>query len=53
VVFEVNLLLKLDPDANFIGSDPGGAAAGLKEVLKDTIYDLDDVKILEIDVEEA
>lgn len=52
MLFEVTLQLKLDPDANFIASDKDGAAVGLEDVLTDTIYDLDDVEIIEIEVKE-
>jgi len=50
VLFEVTMLVKLDPDANFIASD--SAEKSLEEILQDTIYDLDDIKILEIEVKE-
>ena len=46
------MLLKLDPDANFIASDKDGAAIGLEQVVSDAVYDIDDVEIVEIDVKE-
>ena len=46
------MLLKLDPDANFIASDEDGAAIGLEQVVSDTIYDIDDVEMIEIEVKE-
>tara|TARA_B100001939_G_scaffold25753_3_gene20860 strand:- start:20056 stop:20277 length:222 start_codon:yes stop_codon:yes gene_type:complete len=52
LLFEVTLLVKLDPDANFIASDSNGASSGLEDVLVDTIYDIDDVEIIEIEVKE-
>tara|TARA_R110000803_G_C11983555_1_gene321038 strand:- start:85 stop:261 length:177 start_codon:yes stop_codon:yes gene_type:complete len=52
VLFEVNMLVKLDPTANFIGSDKDGASLGLQEVLYDTIYDIDDIKILDMEIKE-
>jgi len=52
VLFEITMLLKLDPDANFIASDKDGAAIGLEQVVSDTIYDIDDVEIVEIEVKE-
>jgi|TARA_B100001939_G_scaffold342576_1_gene353904 hypothetical protein len=50
VLFEVTMLLDVDPDANFIASD--SVKKSLEEIIQDTIYDLDDVKILEIDAKE-
>jgi len=50
VLFEVTMLIKLDPDANFIASD--SMERSLEEVLQDTIYDIDDVEIKEIEVKE-
>jgi hypothetical protein len=50
VLFEVTILVDLDPDANFIASD--SLEKSLEDILQDTIYDLDDVKILEIEVKE-
>jgi len=44
------MLLELDPDANFIASD--SIKKSLEEIIQDTIYDLDDVKIIEIDAKE-
>jgi len=52
VLFEITMLLKLDPDANFIASDKDGAAIGLEQVVSDAVYDIDDVEIVEIDVKE-
>ena len=52
MLFEIAMLLKLDPDANFIASDKNGAAIGLEQVVSDTIYDIDDVEIIEIEVKE-
>jgi len=50
VLFEVTMLIELDPDANFIASD--SVEKSLEEVLQDTIYDIDDVEIMEIEVKE-
>jgi hypothetical protein len=44
------MLIELDPDANFIASD--SMEVSLEEVLQDTIYDIDDVEIKEIEVKE-
>ena len=50
VLFEVTMLIELDPDANFIASD--SMERSLEEILQDTIYDIDDVEIKEIEVKE-
>lgn len=50
VLFEVTMLVKLDPEANFIASD--SMEVSLEEVIQDTIYDLDDVQVVEIEVKE-
>jgi len=50
VLFEVAMLIELDPEANFIASD--SMERSLEEVLQDTIYDIDDVEIKEIEVKE-
>ena len=52
MLFEVTMIVRLDPDANFIASDNSGALIGLKEVIADSIYDIDDVEIEEIEVKE-
>lgn len=50
MLFEVTMLIELDPDANFIASD--SMERSLEEILQDTIYDIDDVDIKEIEVKE-
>ena len=50
MLFEVTMLIELDPEANFIASD--SVERSLEEVLQDTIYDIDDVEIKEIEVKE-
>ena len=50
MLFEVTMLIELDPEANFIASD--SMERSLEEVLQDTIYDIDDVEIKEIEVKE-
>lgn len=50
MLFEVTILIELDPEANFIASD--SMERSLEEVLQDTIYDIDDVEIKEIEVKE-
>tara|TARA_R110002020_G_scaffold7560_3_gene31722 strand:+ start:2382 stop:2570 length:189 start_codon:yes stop_codon:yes gene_type:complete len=50
VLFEITMLLDVEPEANFIASD--SLKKSLEEIIRDTIYDLDDVKIIEIDAKE-
>jgi len=50
VLFEITMLLEVDPEANFIASD--SLKMSVEEIIRDTIYDLDDVKIIEIDAKE-
>lgn len=50
MLFEVTMLIELDPEANFIASD--SMERSLEEVLQDTIYDIDDVELMEIEVKE-
>ncbi len=52
MLFEITMLLDLDPDANFIAADKDGAKIGLEQVVSDAVYDIDDVEIIEIDVKE-
>lgn len=50
MLFEVTILVDLDPDANFIASD--SLEKSLEDILQDTIYDLDDLELVEIEVKE-
>ena len=50
MLFEITMLVKLDLQANFIASD--STEKSLEDIVADTIYDLDDVEILEIEVKE-
>lgn len=50
MLFEVTMLIELDPEANFIASD--SMERSLEEILQDTIYDIDDVEVVEIEVKE-
>jgi len=50
VLFEVTILVDLDPDANFIASD--SLEKSLEDILQDTIYDLDDLELVEIEVKQ-
>ena len=50
MLFEVTMLIELDPEANFIASD--SIEMSLEEILQDTIYDIDDIEIVEIEVKD-
>ena len=50
MLFEVTMLVDLDPEANFIASD--SLEKSLEDILQDTIYDLDDLELVEIEVKE-
>lgn len=50
MLFEVTILVDLDPDANFIASD--SLEKSLEDIIQDTIYDLDDLELVEIEVKE-
>ena len=50
MLFDVTMLIELDPEANFIASD--SIERSLEDILQDTIYDLDDMEIKEIEVKE-
>lgn len=50
MLFEVTMLIELDPEANFIASD--SISRSLEEIIQDTIYDVDDLEVLEIEVKE-
>ena len=48
--FELNLTIKVDPDANFLEVDPNHNLAVLGEVIQDHLYDIDDIKVTECEV---
>lgn len=50
MLFEVTMLIELDPEANFIASD--SISRSLEEILQDTIYDIDDIEVVEIEVKD-
>ena len=50
MLFEITMLIELDPEANFIASD--SISRSLEEILQDTIYDVDDLEVVEIEVKE-
>ena len=50
MLFEVTMLVRLDPGANYIASD--SVELSLGEVIQDVLYDLDDIDVMEIEVKE-
>lgn len=50
MLFEVTMLIDLDLEANFIASD--SVKTSLEELLQDTIYDIDELDLKEIEVKE-
>ena len=50
MLFEVTMLIDLDLEANFIASD--SVKTSLEELLQDTIYDIDELKLKEIEAKE-
>ena len=45
--FELNLTIDVDPKANFLEVDPNYNLAVLGEVIRDHLYDIDDIKLTE------
>lgn len=50
--YEINISVKVDPDAPFIESDPSTTKDVLEEMFGDLLYDLDDIEVDELTVEE-
>lgn len=50
--FEITLLLYVDPDANFLGSDKDFYSEDLEDHMRAVIYDVDDVLVEEVSVKE-
>ena len=48
--FEVHMVLEVDPDANFLETF-GDNREVISEMMSDLIYDLDDVKMIQCEVE--
>jgi len=47
--FEINIILKVDPDANFLETS-GDNTEVISELVKNYLYDIDDAKVLECEV---
>lgn len=50
--YEVTILFKVDPSANFLGSDTRYYEEDLEDHITSVFYDVDDVTILEITTQE-
>lgn len=50
--FELNLIIKVDPVANFLEVDPNHNLAVIGEVIQDHLYDIDDIKVIECEVKQ-
>jgi hypothetical protein len=50
--YNISLSLEVDPEANFYGSDRTNTLSELEDLLYNSIYDIDDVIILSLEVEE-
>ena len=50
--YEINLRIKVDPEAPFIESDPSTTKDVLEEMFGDLLYDLDDIEVTELSVRE-
>ena len=50
MLYEINLIIKVDPSANFLEVDPKYNLAVLGEVIQDHLYDIDDVTVTECEV---
>lgn len=50
--FEVTILLDVDADTNFLGSDKTFYAEDLEDLVRSLFYDVDDVEIEEITIQE-
>jgi hypothetical protein len=48
VLFEVTMLVRLDPKANYIASD--SVELSLGDIIQDILYDLDDIEVVEVEV---
>jgi hypothetical protein len=50
--YNISLSLEVDPDANFCGTDRKHVLSELEDLVYNSIYDIDDVTILSMEVEE-
>ncbi len=50
--YNIQLSLKVDEDANFLEADREATLSVLEDLISAAIYDIDDVKLLYIEVEQ-
>jgi len=46
--YSIKLKLKVDPEANFLESDPKYGADSVETLLRDLLYDVDDVEVMTV-----
>lgn len=51
MIFEITITLKVDPGANFLGSDTRFYQEDLEDHLRAVLYDVDDVYVNSINVD--
>lgn len=52
MLYEINLIIKVDPSANFLEVDPKYNLAVLGEVIQDHLYDIDDINVTDCEVKQ-
>lgn len=50
--YNIQLSLSVDPDASFLEADRGTNLEVLRDLIYNAIYDIDDIKIHNLEVEE-
>jgi hypothetical protein len=51
--YEVTILVEVDLDANFLGSDSDFFSADIEDLIRAVLYDVDDMKPIDVNVQEA
>lgn len=49
--YTLTILLEVDPDANFLELENGDNTDVIAEIVSDSLYDIDDIKCLDIECE--
>lgn len=52
MLYEINLIIRVDPKANFLEVDPKYNLAVLGEVIQDHLYDIDDINVTDCEVKQ-
>lgn len=50
-IYNISLVISVDPDASFLEVDNGGNQDVILELIEGQLYDLDDIKVEELEVE--